>query len=203
MAFCRVLAAVVVLLAISWRPSFAAPIHDAARQGDLQSVTANLDSGVGVDASDANGETPLMAASLAGRSDVVAFLIKRGAKIDARNNRGLTALHAACYAGDMSSVELLVQAGANVNDAENNFKVTPLIIAAESDHPLVITYLVRHDANLEWKERGGYTALSRALFKKHGSAIEALLRSGATCQPEATIGGWARDCVEHSAAIPK
>jgi len=110
---------------------------------------------------------------------------------------------AACYAGDMSSVELLVQAGANVNDAENNFKVTPLIIVAESDHPLVITYLVRHGANLEWKERGGYTALSRALFKKHGSAIEALLRSGATCQPEATIGGWARDCVEHSAAIPK
>ena len=56
-----------------------------------------------------------MAASLAGRSDIVAFLIKRGAKIDARNDRGLTALHAACYAGDMSSVELLVQAAANVN----------------------------------------------------------------------------------------
>ena len=170
-------------------------------QGDLDAVMTSLDQGVGIDAADATGETPLMSASLAGHSELVAALIKRGAKIGARNDRGLTALDAASYAGDIQSVQLLVQAGASVNDAENKFKVTPLIIAAEGDYPLVINYLVEHGADLELTERGGYTALSRAVFKKHGNAIEALLKSGAACQPEQIIGDWALDCVKDRAAM--
>jgi uncharacterized protein len=200
----RLIGAILVLLTISLRPCLGAPIHDAARQGDLNAVMTSLDQGVGVDALDATGETPLITAALAGQSQLVAALIKRGAKIGARNDRGLTALHAACYSGDMQSVQLLLQAGASVNDAENKFKVTPLIIAAEGDHPLVINYLIERGAVVEWKERGGYTALSRALFKKHRNAVEALLKSGAVCQPNGVISAWAsEDCIKQRAAIPQ
>jgi ankyrin repeat protein len=166
-------------------------------------VVTSLDQGVGVDAADATGETPLMAASLAGHSELVAVLIKRGAKIGARNDRGLTALDAASYAGDLQSVQLLVQAGASVNDADNKFKVTPLILSAEGDHPSVINYLVEHGADLELRERGGYTALSRAIFKKHEDAIHALLKDGAACQSEEIIGAWALDCAKKRAAMPQ
>lgn len=161
----------------------------------------SLDQGVGVDTADVTGETPLIAASLAGHSELVAALIKRGAKIGARNDRGLTALDAASYAGELQSVQLLIRAGASVNDAENKFKVTPLILAAEGDHPLVINYLVEHGADLELRERGGYTALSRAVFKKHTKAIETLLKSGAACQSEEIIGAWALECTKSRAAM--
>jgi uncharacterized protein len=199
----RHVGAILALLSVSWVPCLAAPIHDAARQGDLSAVMTALDQGAGIDAVDVSGETPLMTASLAGHSEVVAAMIKRGANIGAQNDRGLTALHAAAYAGDIKSVQLLVSAGANVNNAENKFKVSPLIIAAEGDYPIVISYLVEHGADLEWKERGGYTALSRAVFKKHQSSIEALLKDGAVCQPEQEIGAWASDCIKQRAAIAK
>jgi ankyrin repeat protein len=197
----RLLGTILVVLAFAGRPSFGAAIHDAARHGDLVAVLASLDQGVGVDAEDANGETPLMAAALAGHGDVVAALVKHGAKLDARNNRGLTALHAACYGDDAASVETLVQSGANVNDSDNKFKVTPLIIAAERDNPSVIQYLVAHGADLEAREKGGYTALSRAIFKNHESAAKTLLKSGSACQPEGAIPKAAADyCTKLRAA---
>ena len=120
---------------------------DAARRGDIQTVGKLLDQGVAPDAKDETGETPMLSASLAGHSDVVAFLVKRGAGMETRNDRGLTPLHGAAYAGSLETVQLLVESGAAVNDADNVFKVTPLILAAEEGHANVISFLAGHGAD--------------------------------------------------------
>jgi ankyrin repeat protein len=144
-----------------------------------------------------------LAASLAGRSKLVAVLIEKGADIRARNDRGLTPLHAAAYTGDLDAVKLLVQAGADVNDAENIFKVTPLIVAAEENHVDIVQFLLRHKANAEWTERAGYTALTRAVFKAHWETADALLKGGAKCQGETKIGPWSTECNKRLAALPQ
>jgi ankyrin repeat protein len=191
------------LLFLSLSPCLGAPIHDAARQGDLDALTMLLDQGVPLEARDATGETPLLAASLAGRPKLVAVLIEKGADIRARNDRGLTPLHAAAYTGDLDAAKLLVQAGADVNDAENVFKVTPLIVAAEGNHVDVVEFLMQNKANAERTERAGYTALTRAVFKAHWETVDALLKDGAKCQGEAKIGPWSAECNKRLAELPQ
>jgi uncharacterized protein len=187
---------------LSQSPCQSAEIHDAARRVDIQTVSKLLDQGVAADAKDETGETPLLSASLAGHADVVAVLVKRGAGMESRNDRGLTPLHGAAYAGNIKTVRLLVDSGAAVNDAQNVFKVTPLIIAAEEGHADVISFLADHGADLEWTERAGYTALSRAVFRDHPDTIDALLKAGAKCQSKDRIGPWASaSCEKRSAAL--
>jgi ankyrin repeat protein len=185
---------------LSQSPCLGTEIHDAARQGDVQAVAKLLDQGVALDAKDATGETPMLSAALAGRADVVTILIERGAATGSRNDRGLTPLHGAAYAGSLETVRLLVESGAAVNDAENVFKVTPLIVAAEEGHADVISFLADHGADLGWTERAGYTALSRATFRDHPEAMKALVKAGAKCQSKEQIGPWAAVCEKKSSA---
>ena len=186
---------------LSQSPCLSAEINDAARHGDVQAVAKLLDEGVAPDAKDETGETPLLSASLGGHADVVAILVKRGASTGSRNDRGLTPLHGAAYAGSLETVQLLVQSGAAVNDAENVFKVTPLIVAAEEGHADVISFLAGHGADLEWTERAGYTALTRATMGDHPEVIKALVNAGAKCQSKQRIGPWAAVCEKRSSAL--
>ena len=186
---------------LSQSPCLSAEIHDAARHGDVQVVAKLLDQGVALDAKDATGETPLLSASLQGHADRVAILVKRGAATGSRNDRGLTPLHGAAFAGSLETVRLLVDSGAAVNDAENVFKVTPLIVAAEEGHADVVSFLAGHGADLEWTERAGYTALSRATFRDHPEAIKALAKAGAKCQSKEQIGPWAAVCEKKSSSL--
>ena len=193
---------ILAVFLLSQTPCLSAEINDAARRGDIQTVSKLLDQGVAPDAKDETGETPLLSASLAGHADVVAVLVKRGAGMESRNDRGLTPLHGAAYAGSFETVRLLVESGAAVNDAENVFKVTPLIVAAEEGHADVISFLADHGADLEWTERAGYTALSRATFRDHPDTIDALLKVGAKCQSKDWIGPLASaSCEKRSAAL--
>ena len=193
---------ILAVFVLSQSPCLSAEIHDAARRGDLQAVTKLLEQGVALDAKDKTGETPLLSASLAGHADMVAILVKSGASTGSRNDRGLTPLHGAAYAGSLETVRLLVESGAAVNDADNIFKVTPLIVAAEEGHADVISFLADHGADLEWTERAGYTALSRATFRDQPEAIDALLKAGAKCQDKERIGPRASAaCEKRSAAL--
>ena len=182
-------------------PAAAGQLHDAARGGDIVQLRQLLDAGGNLEERDGTKETPLISAALAGHADIVAELLKRGADISARNDRGLTPLHAAAYGGSLATVDALVQAGAAVNDADDKFKVTPLILAAEEDHPDVVQFLIDHGANLEQQERHGYTALTRAGFKERWDIVTIFLKSGAECQPKDKVAGWSDVCSKRKAEL--
>jgi ankyrin repeat protein len=190
-------------LAIYAAPAAASPLHDAARGGDLDAIVRLLDAGGSLEDRDATKETPLLAASLAGNTEIVAELIKRGADVMARNDRGLTPLHAAAYGGDLDAVKLLVEAGAAVDDADDKFKVTPLIVAAEESRVDIVQFFVDHGANLEQQERHRYTALTRAGFKMHWDVVQILMKSGAECQPADIVGPWNTECNKRMAELPQ
>jgi len=67
--------AVATLLATS---AFADPIHDAADNGDLAGVQAELDKGADVNATDVDGETPLD--KFKSRPELADLLRKHGGK---------------------------------------------------------------------------------------------------------------------------
>jgi ankyrin repeat protein len=168
--------------------AFAEPLHDAARDGDVEKVSALVNEGAAMDVPGDNGETPLIFAILSGQRAVVGLLIDKGADIRARNSGGFTALHAAGYVGDVDTANKLLGKGANVNDQKNKAGVTPLSVAAEEGHVGVARVLIEHGANLEAGERNGYTPLSRALWRDQKEVVSLLQQFGAACQPIEILG---------------
>ena len=177
--------------------TFAASLHDAARNGNLEQARQLLDSGAGIAAPDEAGDPPLIVASLAGHADMVGLLLERGADIEVRNKHGLTALHAAAYAGNLDIVKLLVAKGAAVNDTHNFYKMTPLHAAAEEDHAEIVAFLLANGADIEAKERNGYTPLSQAGWRGYWDAAGLLIKAGAVCQgPEVVGERFYKECLK-------
>ena len=151
------LAIVLVLFLGNHVIALANPLHDAARDGDIEKVRSLIDEGAVMDIPGDTGETPLIIAILGGHATVTDFLIEKGADIGGRNSSGFTALHAIAYVGDVETAIKLLSKGANIDDQENKAGVTPLSVAAEEGHVNVVRALIEHGADLEAGERNGYT----------------------------------------------
>ena len=89
--------------------SFAAPIHDAAKAGDVAAITAALDAGADINAKTGKGKTPLMNAASRGHVEIVRVLLKEGALREAKDLEGFTALQLAERYGRQDVVQFLKQ----------------------------------------------------------------------------------------------
>lgn len=101
----------------------ASPLIKAAEKGDQQAVARLLAAGADVNAVSAD-LTPLVAAALSGRSDMVGFLVMKGAKPDLRAGSGWTPLLAAIYSKHADAARALVNSGAVVTVDEVNLAAT-------------------------------------------------------------------------------
>ena len=86
--------------------SFAGPIHDAARNGDLEVVQTQLNKGVDVDAKNtAMGDTPLHHAAANGHEEIVKLLIAKGADVNENVNWEGARLHGLATYEDTDGIE--------------------------------------------------------------------------------------------------
>ena len=90
-----------------------APIHNAARNGNLNRVKAFLNQGVPVNSRDQYSFTPLHWAASSGHLNVVQELLKRGAHVNPRSLSGYTPLHVAALEKHPHVIHALIRAGAN------------------------------------------------------------------------------------------
>ena len=104
--------------------AFAGPIHDAAWDGDLAGVQAELDKGVDVNAKmKATGYTPLHEATTWGHKEIVVLLIAKGADVNVRGFGGMTPLNMADDEGEKEIADLLRKHGGKTGEelkAEEN-----------------------------------------------------------------------------------
>ncbi len=192
--------ACLVLASLLCGAASADPLHDAARKGDVEQARQLIEQGADASAPDEAGEPPLLIAALAGNADMVALLLDNGAAIDTRNKGGLTALHAAAYAGQIGVAELLIERGAKVNENGNFYHMSPLHAAAEEGHADIVALLIANDAEIEAKERNGYTPLTQAGWREHWKAADLLMKAGAVCQPADLVGDWLHgECMKRNA----
>ncbi|XP_063987590.1 ankyrin-3-like isoform X16 [Diachasmimorpha longicaudata] len=168
----------------------------AARAGQLEKVLEFLESGVDINASNANGLNALHLAAKDGHLEIVRELLTRGATVDAATKKGNTALHIASLAGQEEVVQLLVQKGASVNaQSQNGF--TPLYMAAQENHDSVVKFLLSKGANQTLATEDGFTPLAVAMQQGHDKVVAVLLESdtrGKVRLPALHIAAKKDDC---------
>jgi ankyrin repeat protein len=122
-------------------------IHKAVEKGDLAQADEILQKGIGVDARDPDGRTPLMWA--AGNLPVVRYLVEQqGVDVNAKDQNGETALRWAATFGHLAVVKYLVEQGAEVN-VRDQAGQTPLKWATAFGHQDVARYLRKMAAAAE------------------------------------------------------
>ena len=98
---------------------------EAVARGDLGTLQRALATGVEADVRGPTGGTPLIAAAMFGKTDLVRVLIEHKATLDVQNDDGLTPLHVATLFSNPRSVTLLLASG-SARDLRNKDGQTPL-----------------------------------------------------------------------------
>ncbi|MCC8986033.1 MAG: ankyrin repeat domain-containing protein, partial [Nitrospira sp.] len=137
-------------------------IHIALTENTPARTQVLLDRGANIEARNARGATPLIAAAAKGNLTLVLLLLNQGAEVEARDRDGNTALHEASLQSHLPCVDALLTAGARPS-LRNELGFTPL-----------------HQAVRRFWETSGESRADR--LARQTAVIHRLLRSGSDPQ---------------------
>ncbi len=121
-------------------------LYQAANDGDVNAVQAAISEGGDVNFMD--GESPLMAATHYGHTDVVMLLLENGADVNAKTSNGLNAMYIALVAEHTEVIKLLLSAKVDINAGVpiEGKEHTPLAIAKMNGNTDIIELLEKAGA---------------------------------------------------------
>lgn len=159
-------------------------LHEAAHQGDIDSLLSLLKDGADIEARDASGRTPLIVAAFASHDESVRALAKAGADLDALEFRAYDIVTIAAVADDLEMLDLALELGANSGNVTSPYDGTALIAAAHLGHHEVVDSLIRAEAPLDHVNNLEWTALIEAVVLGDGGAdhietVRLLVEAGA------------------------
>ena len=157
----------------------ASALFDRLRAGDRAASLRLISQGADVNATEADGATPLHLAAEREDLDVVRALVQRGANVKAANRYGVMPLSVAAATGNAAVLTVLLDAGADPNTTAAEGE-TALMAAARTGRVEAITLLLNRGAQVNahetWRNQ---TALMWSAVEGHADAISALVRAGA------------------------
>ena len=178
------------------------PLCKAAKDGDLERIQFLLDNGENPNAVsqsvNANPKTPggvagdsaLLFAVFAGRTDIVKALLDGGADANQANKNGSTPLSSSTNHSSGEITMMLLDAGANPNSA-NIEGMSALMFATIKGHSEVAKMLLDAGANPNSANNKGITPLMWSAYKSHPEVAQILLDGGANPNVANNDGGTA------------
>lgn len=121
------------------------------------------------------GETPLMAASIAGDDRWVRLLLEAGADPSEKTMEESSSLEMAIQSGSGECARLLISAGADPNELTGIMKTPPLALAVSLRHRNCVVSLLEAGADWKKKDIWGKSALDMAHVNRGEDAAEELL----------------------------
>lgn len=155
-------------------------ISEAAWHNFPDVVDYLADQGADLETRDCNLDTSLQKASINGRTECVRRLLAHGANPKTQNYWDWTPLHDAGIRGHAEIVELLLNAGAD-SEARNSSaegENTALIISSSEKE--CVRVFIDHGADLDGKNKKGWTCLMEASHDGSAEVVEMLLKAGAS-----------------------
>jgi ankyrin repeat protein len=187
------IATAILALSLSATPALAGgSLIDTIRDGNHDAAMQMLSAGkIDVNATLADGTTPLMLAVHNVDPELAKALLKKGAKADAIGKYGASPLSEAVSLGNVEMVKMLLDAGADP-DSPNPDGRTMLMIAAHVGVPDVARLLIAHGADVNAVESSrGQTPLMFAAGLNQPEMVDMLIAKGATLDARAKANDWA------------
>ncbi|RLN27798.1 ankyrin repeat, PH and SEC7 domain containing protein secG-like [Panicum miliaceum] len=159
-------------------------LHFAAAKGRLEVCRFLVEeSGVDVNCSTADGETPITHAAAAGSVSFLRYLLDHGGDAAMPNAKGRTPLHNAAQNGHNEAVILLLSRGVDVDPMINERGGTPLHLAAGMGHDQAAKALLEHGADggadVKFRSPYGPSLLMKAVMDGSTDTVKFLLEAGA------------------------
>ncbi len=148
-------------------------LHVAAASGAKEAGDYLLNRGFSVDEKGAGGTTPLMAAVMADKPEMVRWLLRQGADPQPKDDKGFMAIMLAVNEGDKTSVEELAPYHREELDAA-------LLLASLVGKADVIDALTNYGASVYARMEDGRTPLMLAAQNGHKEAAGMLIDIGAS-----------------------
>ncbi|HSL43015.1 MAG TPA: ankyrin repeat domain-containing protein [Anaerolineales bacterium] len=197
---------------------------DAIKQGNREEVERQLTANPSLIHIKENGLSPIMIAAYHGQREIASFLADKTVAITifeaaatgkinnilrmlARDPQlvntyaedGFQALGLASFFGYYDVVEYLLKAGAPVNStSRNTLRAAPIQSAAAAGHERIVDLLLKHGADPNIREQGGYTPLHAAAQNGDEDMIRTLLYGGADLLAESDDGKTPLDLARES-----
>ena len=157
----------------------------AARDGDVKTLSAYFETGLPAEIVNERGDTLLILAAYHTHPEAVKVLLDQDkTPIEAKNKMGFTALTGAAYRGNLPIVKQLAAKGARL-DAANGKGQTPLMYASMFGRAEVVAYLVEKKADLDAKDGEGRTALDLAEAQDRKEVVNLLKEAAKSRKGEA------------------
>lgn len=167
-------------------------ILHAIAKGDPVDVRNHLLLGADVNGKNKQGWTPLLFATVRGKTGCAEVLIAKGAGLEPRTGTKKTPLHLAADRGFLEIAKLLVESGADLA-AKDDEGWSPLHYAAEKDRVDVAKFLIENGAAVDAASKRGGTPLIEASASASPEMVKLLLKNGADKKIKATNGKTALD----------
>uniref|UniRef100_A0A183C3I5 ANK_REP_REGION domain-containing protein n=1 Tax=Globodera pallida TaxID=36090 RepID=A0A183C3I5_GLOPA len=153
------------------------PLMLAAMNGHEEATRLLLENGSDINAQiETNKNTALTLACFQGRTEVTRLLIQYGANVEHRAKTGLTPLMEAANGGYVDVGTILLQAHADVNTSPvPTSRDTALTIAADKGHAAFVGLLLRHEAQINARNKKGCTAIWLACNNGHLDTVHVLV----------------------------
>jgi ankyrin repeat protein len=113
------------------------PLHLAAGIGDFDSVKKLLKEGRSINEQDSFGATPLLVATVAGREDMVDYLLEQSADPLIEAKDGYSLLHGAAFSGSKSLIRKILGFGLDLNQRYGPDAITPTDVGEEGSEGLI------------------------------------------------------------------
>jgi len=165
----------IIAILVFASPAAGAPIHDAAKKGDVPAIAAALEAGADVNESDGRA-TPLWYAARHGREDAARLLIALGADVNLTTSSGPPLL-GAIDRKDAVLIKLLLASGADPNITLKTY--TALFIAVKGGCFECVTALVDAGADVNALNQDREPAIHQARLTGHHEIADYLAAHGA------------------------
>ncbi|KAL8995158.1 MAG: hypothetical protein Q9169_005067 [Polycauliona sp. 2 TL-2023] len=166
------------------------PLHIAVRTGRLTMVMCLHSLHAKIDSRCMSQKTPLIWAASRGDTKIVRFLLDIGARVDLSDNHGDTALHVAALAQQPDSLRLLLGFGADVMVRGDHGRTALHSATTKPGSKMIecIDILVDNGVDVDAKGVDCATALHIASVKANTTAVEHLIKQGASLFAEGALG---------------
>ncbi len=176
---------IIIVVSLLAFPSLAAPIHDAARKADKETLERLLTADPAkLEAVDAKGQTPLHHAVLGRSSAIVTWLLGRGAAPDPVNRSGQTPLFLALDRGKSKAAQALLNGGADYNKLGRR----AIAMAVRTGNSAAISQMIAQGAAFDQPDGGGLTPLVQAVRRGDQRIAKILLQAGANTESQVSSG---------------